>query len=137
MRDRFILIQLYTFEGEVVLVPLIGSGQTAIAAIKTKRHYAGYDINEEYVKLAEKRIKEFSLNFNAPKLFEFDRFDFMPLMPFDEGNEIIWFNTIRRSFYGWCMKIFLLKIDIRIRLIQTNTQTKGKVNICYNSSYFL
>ena len=65
------LIQLYTFEGEVVLDPFIGSGQTAIAAIKTRRHYIGYDINEEYVKSAEQRIKEFSLEFNAPKLFEF------------------------------------------------------------------
>lgn len=64
------LIQLYTFEGEVVLDPFIGSGQTAIAAIKTKRQYVGYDINEEYVKLAERRIKEFSTVFNAPKLFD-------------------------------------------------------------------
>ncbi|MCM8830290.1 MAG: site-specific DNA-methyltransferase [Candidatus Omnitrophica bacterium] len=53
------LIQLYTFEGEVVLDPFIGSGQSAIAAIKTKRHYVGYDTNQEYVKLAERRIKEF------------------------------------------------------------------------------
>jgi len=66
------LIQLYTFEGEVVLDPFIGSGQTAIAAIKTRRHYVGYEINEKYVKLAEERIKEFSLSFNAPKLFEFE-----------------------------------------------------------------
>ncbi|MCD5390291.1 site-specific DNA-methyltransferase [candidate division NPL-UPA2 bacterium] len=65
------LIQLYTFEGEVVLDPFMGSGQAAIAAIKTKRHYLGYDISEEYVKLAERRIKEFDLNFNAPKLFDF------------------------------------------------------------------
>ena len=65
------LIQLYTFEGEVVLDPFVESGQAAIAAIKTRRHYVGYDINEEYVKLAERRIKEFFLTFNAPKLFEF------------------------------------------------------------------
>ena len=53
------LIQLYTFQGEMVLDPFIGSGQTAIAAIKANRHYAGYDINKEYVKLAERRIKHF------------------------------------------------------------------------------
>jgi site-specific DNA-methyltransferase (adenine-specific) len=64
------LIQLYTFESEIVLDPFMGSGQTAIAAIKTGRHYVGYEINEEYVKLAERRIKEFSLNFNAPKLYD-------------------------------------------------------------------
>jgi len=52
-------IQLYTYEGEVVLDPFMGSGQTAIAAIKTGRHYVGYEINEEYVELAERRIKEF------------------------------------------------------------------------------
>lgn len=37
----------------------------------SERHYVGYDVNEEYVKLAERRIKEFSLAFNAPRLFEF------------------------------------------------------------------
>lgn len=58
------LIQLYTFESEVILDPFMGSGQTAIAAIKANRHYIGYEINEDYVVLAKRRIKEFSLNFN-------------------------------------------------------------------------
>jgi len=64
------LIQLYTFEGEVILDPFMGSGQTAIAAIKTYRHFVGYDINEEYIKLAKKRIREFSLTFYTTKFFE-------------------------------------------------------------------
>jgi len=66
------LIQLYTFEGEIVLDPFMGSGQTAIAAVKTRRHYVGYDINEEYTRLAERRIKEFSLSLNTPQLFGFE-----------------------------------------------------------------
>jgi len=66
------LIQLYTFEGEIVLDPFMGSGQTAIAAVKTHRHYVGYDINEEYTRLAERRIKEFSLSLNTPQLFGFE-----------------------------------------------------------------
>ena len=65
------LIQLYTFEGEIVLDPFMGSGQTAIAAVKTHRRYVGYDINEEYIRLAEKRIKKFSSRFITPKLFDF------------------------------------------------------------------
>ncbi|PIU50793.1 SAM-dependent methyltransferase [Candidatus Desantisbacteria bacterium CG07_land_8_20_14_0_80_39_15] len=65
------LIQLYTFEGDVVLDPFMGSGQTAISAVKTNRDYIGYDINKEYVKLAEKRIREFSLTLSAPKLFDY------------------------------------------------------------------
>ena len=50
------LIQLYTFAGEVVLDPFIGSGQTALAARKCKRKFIGYEIDETYVALANKRI---------------------------------------------------------------------------------
>ncbi len=52
------LIELYSFEGDVILDPFIGSGQTAIASIKAKRNYVGYDIDKQYCELAEKRIKE-------------------------------------------------------------------------------
>jgi len=51
------LIQLYTFENEIVLDPFMGSGQTAIAAKKCDRHYVGYEINESYVTLANQRIR--------------------------------------------------------------------------------
>ncbi|MEA3443055.1 MAG: site-specific DNA-methyltransferase [Chloroflexota bacterium] len=64
------LIQLYTYQDEVVLDPFVGSGQTAIAAVKTKRHYVGYDINEDYVKLAERRIRRFSYTQSIPTLFD-------------------------------------------------------------------
>ncbi|GAB4370735.1 MAG: site-specific DNA-methyltransferase [Calditrichia bacterium] len=53
------LIQLYTFEGEVVLDPFVGSGTTCIAALKTKRKYVAYDIDKKYCDLAERRIKQF------------------------------------------------------------------------------
>jgi site-specific DNA-methyltransferase (adenine-specific) len=59
------LIQLYSFKNDVILDPFMGSGTTAVVAIKTKRNYVGYDINEEYIKLANNRIKntiEESLN---------------------------------------------------------------------------
>jgi len=52
-------IQLYSFEGDVVLDPFMGSGQTAIAAIKAGRHYIGYEVNEDYVRLCEQRISNF------------------------------------------------------------------------------
>jgi len=50
------LIQLYSYKGEVVLDPFMGSGSTAIAALKSERKYVGYDIDAEYIKLAEERI---------------------------------------------------------------------------------
>ena len=45
-------------EGDVVLDPFIGSGTTALAAIDLKRHFIGIEMNEEYYKLANKRIEE-------------------------------------------------------------------------------
>jgi site-specific DNA-methyltransferase (adenine-specific) len=50
------LIQLFSFTDDVVLDPFIGSGTTAISALKSKRRYVGYEISEEYVNLAERRI---------------------------------------------------------------------------------
>ena len=52
------LIQLYTFEGDVVLDPFCGSGTTCIAALKANRHFMGFDDNPEYVELARRRIAE-------------------------------------------------------------------------------
>jgi site-specific DNA-methyltransferase (adenine-specific) len=57
----FRLIQLYTFKGDVVLDPFMGSGSTAIAALKSDRKYVGYEIKPEYIKLAEERIKQYKL----------------------------------------------------------------------------
>jgi len=56
------LIQLYTFKGDVVLDPFCGSGTTCVAALKTGRHYVGFDINEEYVSLAKERISAYLSN---------------------------------------------------------------------------
>ena len=55
----YLLIQLYTFEEEIVLDPFVGSGTTCIAALKTKRRYVAYDIDKRYCDLAERRIKQF------------------------------------------------------------------------------
>lgn len=53
------VIKLYTFENDIVIDPFIGSGTTAIAALMTNRKFVGYDIKEDYVRIAEQRIKEF------------------------------------------------------------------------------
>ncbi len=53
------LIQLYSFKGDIILDPFIGSGTTAVSAIKSERKFVGYDISQEYIDLAEKRLKPF------------------------------------------------------------------------------
>jgi len=63
------LMQLYTFKGEVVLDPFMGSGQTALAALKAGRRYVGYDIDETYVRLADRRIRAYLTESGHPNLF--------------------------------------------------------------------
>jgi site-specific DNA-methyltransferase (adenine-specific) len=50
------LIELYTFEGDLVLDPFLGSGTTAVAAIETGRRFVGYDNDAAYLELARTRI---------------------------------------------------------------------------------
>lgn len=49
-------IEFYSFTGDIVLDPFMGSGSTAIAAIKCGRNYIGFDTNKEYTDLAKNRI---------------------------------------------------------------------------------
>lgn len=50
------LIQLYTYRGDLILDPFMGSGTTAIAAVRSDRHFALFDTDEGYVAAAERRI---------------------------------------------------------------------------------
>lgn len=52
------LIELYTYESDVVLDPFMGSGTTAVAALQTQRHYIGFDTDRSYVERAKKRIAD-------------------------------------------------------------------------------
>ena len=52
------LMTLFTKENAIILDPFMGSGTTAVACIESNRRYMGFDINEEYIKITEQRIKE-------------------------------------------------------------------------------
>ncbi len=54
-------IKMFCPPGGIVVDPFLGSGTTAVAAIKCDRKYIGIDISEEYCQIAKKRIK---LNIN-------------------------------------------------------------------------
>ena len=52
------LIDLYTYRGDLVLDPFMGAGTTAVAAVRTRRHYVGFDTDSGYVAMAEQRIAD-------------------------------------------------------------------------------
>lgn len=51
-------IQLYTFEDDLVLDPFMGAGTTAVAAVRSGRHYVGYDTDAGYVAAAQARVEQ-------------------------------------------------------------------------------
>ena len=56
------LIKTYTNEGETVLDNCMGSGSTGVACINTNRNFIGYELDEKYFEIAEKRINEAMCN---------------------------------------------------------------------------
>jgi site-specific DNA-methyltransferase (adenine-specific) len=52
------LIELYTFTGDLVLDPFLGSGTTVVAARRAGRLGLGYDLDPTYVELARARLAE-------------------------------------------------------------------------------
>ena len=50
-------INLYSFKDDLVLDPFIGSGTTAIASKLLQRNYVGYEINKDYIEIANKRLQ--------------------------------------------------------------------------------
>ena len=51
-------LKISSNEEDIVIDPFMGSGSTAIACIKTKRNYIGFEIEKKYIELSNKRISE-------------------------------------------------------------------------------
>jgi DNA modification methylase len=52
------LIELYTYENDLVLDPFMGSGSTLVAAAQLGRRYIGYDLDATYVDIARLRVRD-------------------------------------------------------------------------------
>jgi len=52
------LIEIHSNENDIVLDPFLGSGTTAVACKKLNRRFIGIEINPEYCKIAEDRLKK-------------------------------------------------------------------------------
>lgn len=56
------LIELYTFEGDLVVDPFMGSGSTGVAAVQTGRRWVGFETDATYVIGASERIEQARLD---------------------------------------------------------------------------
>jgi modification methylase len=60
------LIRLYTYVGDLVLDPFMGSGSTMVAAARLGRRFVGYDLDPTYVDIARLRVRDEGGNSPAP-----------------------------------------------------------------------
>ncbi len=75
------LIRMFSFVGDTVLDPFVGTGTTMIAAAKSGRDSIGIEIDPEFVKLATKRfLRETTNLFGVSKLKVFGIQDEQPLL---------------------------------------------------------
>ena len=61
------LVDKFTYPGDTVIDPMIGSGTTAIAAKKLRRRWLGFEIDPEFVERARERVR-----LTQPPLFTVD-----------------------------------------------------------------
>ncbi|WP_218936613.1 DNA-methyltransferase [Bacillus wiedmannii] len=52
------LVKTYTCEGDIVLDNCMGSGTTAVACVNTNRNFIGFELEPEYVKIANERLEK-------------------------------------------------------------------------------
>lgn len=65
------LIRMFSFVGDVVLDPFLGTGTTAVAAARSGRNSLGYEIQETYLKSAVSRVRRETLTlFRRPEVVE-------------------------------------------------------------------
>lgn len=83
------LIKMFSFVGDIVLDPFLGSGTTTLAAMNLDRNSVGYEINQEFIPIIKKK-----LNIRQPNIFD-TKFDFL-----EQGELNIDFNDeIQKSPY--------------------------------------
>ena len=63
------IIKHFSMQGDLVLVPFVGSGTECLAALMEDRHYLGFELNLEYIAIADKRIYEWK-NANLDPTFD-------------------------------------------------------------------
>ncbi len=108
-------IEMFTFVGETVLDPFLGSGTTSLAAIITQRNSIGYEINNDFSLHIEKK-----LNLEQNDLFNEFEIQFQN----QELPSIDWGSEIRKLRY-----IFIDPVDFDKKIDPNKLKFGSKVNV--------
>ena len=84
------LIKMYSFVGETVLDPFLGSGTTVKVAMELQRNAIGYEINEEFIEIIKKKV-------GAESLLNFDRIEIIKKTTTPRVEDVDYIPTIQDS----------------------------------------
>ena len=97
------LIKMFSFVGDTVLDPFLGSGTTMLASKNLDRNSIGYEINPDFLNIIKKKV-----GIDETKLFENQKFEILKQEPLD----IDWEEEIKNLTYRFFDPIkFDKKID--------------------------
>ncbi len=121
------LIDLYTYRGDVVLDPFMGSGTTLVAAARTERRGVGFDTEPEYVEIARARVAS-EKERRLPRVFAYDGETPLPLPIPDSPEERIEHFQARATEEGkkaHDLAKTLLEEQTEFEIVAENTKVKG------------
>jgi DNA modification methylase len=144
------LIRMFSFVGDTVLDPFLGSGTTCLAAKRLGRHSVGYEINEDFLPIIreklniDKDLKNFEITFQKKKSIDFKKeilrlpYIFKDPVKFDKkidpkklkfGSKIDNSDHQRETYYSVkeiiSPEIVVLNNDLRVKLIGVK-EKKGR-----------
>ena len=76
------LVRMFSFVGDTILDPFLGTGTTMVAAMKCGRNSIGIEIEPKYARMAARRLRQESQEF-----FAVNNFEFLSVMP-DQMNGV-------------------------------------------------
>ncbi len=121
------IIEMFSFVGETVLDPFLGSGTTSLAAMITERNSIGYEINEQFTPIIKKKLQE-----NNIPLFN-NKIEFKKQKPL----RINWDDEIKKLPYIFKDPLKLdKKIDPNSLKFGSKINIKDAVNSPKREDYF-
>lgn len=119
------LIKMFSFVGETILDPFLGSGTTSLAAKKLNRNSIGYEINEDFLQIIKEKLdidKKEIFNENIYEIIKQSNFDNnykerINKLPYIFNDPIKFDKKIDLRNLILDLKLIILKI-IKINFIQ-------------------
>ncbi|WP_045215675.1 DNA methyltransferase [Desulfonatronovibrio magnus] len=106
------LIKMFSFVGDTVLDPFLGSGTTSLAAKKLCRNSIGYEVNQEFFSLIRKKLGVYSPELNGPKFI----FSTQSVIDLDFNQKIRSLPYVFKDFHAFDKKIDPKKLQYGSKL---------------------